>query len=168
MDFLVSLENSGLAEWLQYSAYAYPVIESAHVVGVALLFGTLLIVDLRLVGLRLMSQSISSLTHATLKFTWLGFVIAVATGFMMFSERATHYITNFEFLSKMGFLVLAGINMLIFEFLTRRSLADWDEGQPIPGKVKLAGFLSLAFWIGVIVFGRLIGFADANDPLANF
>jgi hypothetical protein len=167
MDFLVSLESSAFAEWLQFSAFAYPMIESTHVLGVALLFGTLLIVDLRLVGIRLMSQSISSITHATLKWTWLGFALALVTGLMMFSERATHYITNFEFLSKMGLLGLAGANMLVFEFLTRRSLAAWDTGQPIPGKVKLAGYLSLAFWIGVIIFGRLIGFAEAHDPLAS-
>lgn len=167
MDFLVSLESSNFAEWLQFSAFAYPVIEATHVIGIALLFGTLLIVDLRLIGMRLMTLSFSNISHATLKWTWLGFALAVVTGLMMFSERATHYVTNTEFLIKMGLLGLAGINMVIFEFLTRRSIGQWDTGSAIPAKVKIAGLLSLAFWFGVIVFGRLIGFAEAYDPLAN-
>ncbi len=58
----------------------------------------------------------------------------------------------------MTLLLLAGVNMLLFHFLTYRGVAGWDEQRVTPRSARIAGLLSLAFWTGVIVFGRWIGF----------
>lgn len=169
MDQLVySLENSAIASWLKYSTFAYPVIESIHVIGIAVLVGTLLIVDLRLIGLELPGISIRQISKEALSLTWIGFALALVTGLVLFSEKAGFYLSNFEFLAKMSLILLAGVNMAIFEFITRKSINDWDTSDAPPITVKMAGILSLTFWFFVIVFGRLIGFANEVDPLSAF
>ena len=76
---------------------------------------------------------------------------------LLFIAGATNYTSNAPFLIKMGLLVLAGINMLYFQFVTFRSVAQWDNGRPIPA-ARAAGALSLVLWCLVIGFGRWIGF----------
>jgi hypothetical protein len=68
------------------------------------------------------------------------------------------YSHNFFFLGKMVLMAMAAVNMLVFELVTYRSVKNWDSETPTPFSAKLAGALSLAFWVGVIVFGRWIGF----------
>ena len=85
------------------------------------------------------------------------FVGAAITGGLMFIGNATTYAANTPFLIKMGLLVLAGLNMLYFQFVTYRSVGQWDSGRPVPA-ARAAGMVSLVLWVGVIGFGRWIGF----------
>jgi hypothetical protein len=64
---------------------------------------------------------------------------------------------------KMLLLVAAGLNMLIFHFVTHKSVANWDSDTPTPLAAKVAGGLSLLFWIGVVAYGRWIGFTVGNQ-----
>jgi hypothetical protein len=82
----------------------------------------------------------------------------VITGSLLFSQTASKYYLNTMFRTKMLLLVLAGLNMALFHLITWRSVAAWDRRLPPPAAVRLAGFTSLAFWTGVIVVGRWIGF----------
>ena len=92
-----------------------------------------------------------------LPWTWTAFVGAAITGGLMFMAGATHYASNAPFLIKMGLLVLAGINMLYFQFVTFRSVQNWDTGRPVPA-ARTAGAISMTLWVLVIGFGRWIGF----------
>jgi hypothetical protein len=76
----------------------------------------------------------------------------------MFSSKATEYLLNWPFRIKMALLALAGLNMLFFHVMTYRSVHEWDDAHRAPAAARFAGALSLAFWIGVVVFGRWIGF----------
>ena len=93
-----------------------------------------------------------------LPITWTAFCLATLTGGLLFSSKAVHYLENWPFRLKMVLLALAGLNMLLFHFLTYRSVHDWDDADRAPSSARFAGALSLAFWIGVVVFGRWIGF----------
>ena len=88
------------------------------------------------------------------------FAVAAVTGGLLFSSNAVKYSHNTFFLSKMALLVLAGINMLAFNFLTSRSIDRWDDAHHhhLPLSVKAAGFFSMALWLAIIVCGRWIGF----------
>lgn len=156
--------NLTFFEWLQSTAPAvavgetwFPYVESAHVVFLALVAGTIFTVDARLVGLASRHLPFSYVSDRLLPWTWAAFVGAVITGVLMFMANATTYLGNTPFLIKMGLLLLAGLNMLYFQLVTSRGVRDWDTGRPAPA-ARAAGMLSIALWTGVIAFGRWIGF----------
>jgi hypothetical protein len=160
---LRSLEASGLATWLRGSLYAFPLIESFHVIGLTLVFGMIAIVDLRLVGLASTRRPFATLASETIRWTWAAFALTAATGVLMFSTNAVAYYQNLQFRFKMALLVLAGINMLIFNFTAGRSVHRWNTDRTAPLSGRLAGALSLLLWIGVIFLGRWVGFSKATD-----
>jgi hypothetical protein len=162
MDFyqiFSAIEQTGLAQWVRESILALPIINALHVVGVALVFGTISIVDMRLIGFQSVTRRYSYVADELLKWTWIGFAFALATGLLMFAANATTFYVNTQFWVKMGFLALAGINMFVFELVTVRSVKEWDDQKITPPAARLAGFASLTFWTLVIIFGRWIGYS---------
>ncbi len=153
-----SLENSGLATSIASGEYAFPLIETFHVIAIVTVFGTIAIMDLRLLGLTSARWSITSVSQDTLRLTWGAFGLAVITGLLMFISKATTYMVNPYFLWKMALIAFAGINMMVLHLTTWKTIASWNSGAAIPAAAKLSGALSLAFWIVVIFCGRFIGF----------
>lgn len=158
-----SLEGSGFGEWMRSSLKALPVIEAIHVMAVAVVFGTIFIIDLRLLGYADTRRPFSRLSGELVHWTWAGFAIAVVTGAMMFVPNASTYIVNTPFGLKMATLLGAGVNMAIFQFTTLRTINHWDANVPVPLAGRVAGALSIVLWTGVIVFGRWIGFTKGYD-----
>jgi hypothetical protein len=158
LPFCQWLENTPLGAFMAQSTWAFPTVESIHVFALTVVVGTIAIVDLRLLGAASLNRAVSTLSDDVLPITWTCFVLAAITGGLMFSSKATHYLDNWPFRIKMILLALAGANMLIFHFKTYASVAQWDGDARAPSAARLAGALSLAFWIGVVVFGRWIGF----------
>lgn len=164
--FFAALQNSAVAQFVNTAGPTYPIVESIHVIAVALVFGTILIVDLRLLGVASTNRPFTRVAHDLLHFTWVGFALAVVTGTLLFLPNASSIYININFQVKMVLLLLAGINMFAFELVTARKASVWDNATP-PPSARLAGFLSIGLWMGVIVFGRLIGFTSiADDPFA--
>ncbi|MEO6186052.1 MAG: DUF6644 family protein [Steroidobacteraceae bacterium] len=156
--------NLTFFEWLQNTPIAvlvgedwFPWVESAHVVFLAAVAGTIFTVDARLAGLTSRQLRFTYLSEKLLPWTWGAFIGAAITGGLMFIANATSYVGNTPFLIKMGLLLLAGVNMLYFQFVTFRTVQAWDSGTPIPA-ARVAGVLSMLVWGGVIGFGRWIGF----------
>ena len=168
-DILLAISSTGVAHWVNTMLGAFAVVEAFHVLGVAIVFGSMLIVDLRLVGFPSTARPFTEIAAETLKWTWGAFALALITGALLFSTNPVFYFENFEFRMKMVLLVLAGLNMAIFEYYTVRSVSNWDSNAPVPLGGRIAGSLSLMFWIGVVTFGRLIGFASSamQDPFAG-
>lgn len=145
--------------WLgmQVSEKYFPLVESIHVIGLAGVFGSIAVVDLRLLGLANQRLSITYLNNQVLPWTWRSFFVALVTGLLMFIGNATTYYENTPFRVKMVLLVLIAINMAVFQFGTFRNVTAWDTGRPAPG-ARFAGAASLILWTGVVAFGRWIGF----------
>ena len=155
--FLETLQASPWAVFIHKTAWAFTTIEVVHVFAISLVVVTIAIVDLRLLGLASTKRPFAELSRQVLPFTWAAFVLAVIAGLLLFISRATEYFENTMFWIKMFLIVLAGINMLVLQFVTSKSLATWDRGEtPVAG--KLAGALSLACWIGIIYLARKTGF----------
>jgi hypothetical protein len=151
-------------EWLQNTSLAvkvgenwFPYVESAHVVFLALVAGSILTVDARLIGFASRQLRFTYVSDQLLPWTWGAFIGATITGGMLFTANATHYAGNFPFQVKMVLLLLAGINMLYFQFVTYRGVSTWDTGKPAPA-ARAAGLISITLWCGVIGFGRWVGF----------
>jgi hypothetical protein len=151
------LKAQAFAVAIAESSWLFPTIETLHVIALALVLGTIALMDLRLIGLRGTSLPVTRAAAELLPWAWSGFIGAVITGSLMFSSRATDYWENDFFRIKLILLALAGLNMVVFHGLTYRTVDRWDQGAPPPG-ARLAGGLSLLLWLGVTICGRWIGF----------
>jgi hypothetical protein len=166
MDLLSIVEGiqaSALAEWMRTSLKAMPVVNSMHVMAAVTVFGTILIVDLRLLGFTDARRSFARISEELLRFTWSAFVVALITGMLMFAANASTYIRNTAFGLKMLALLGAGVNMAIFQRVTFRSVAGWDSELRPPLGARIAGAASILIWLGVIFFARWIGFTKGYD-----
>ncbi|MDG5493859.1 DUF6644 family protein [Niveispirillum sp. BGYR6] len=157
-NMLLALYESDLSLWIRQNPPVFPTLESFHVIAIALVFGTILIVDLRLIGFTAHRRSIDKLITELLPFTWGAFALAVVTGLLMFVANAPAYMNNAQFLWKMVVIAAAGINMMIFHATIYRRIADWDVTIPPPNAARTAGVLSITLWLTVIYLGRWIGF----------
>lgn len=156
-------------EWLQGTRLAvsitedwFPLVESLHVITLALVAGTIFIVDTRLIGLTSLKLPFSYVSERLLPWTWGAFACSVVTGALMFMANATVYYANTPFRVKMVLLVVAGLNMLYFQKVTFRRVSAWDSAHP-PSAARLAGMISICLWCGVIGFGRWIGFTAGAE-----
>ena len=153
-----SIEYSSLGTTIAESTWMFPTIETAHVIALVTVIGTIALVDLRLVGVKGHALRVSQLAKDTLPWTWGAFVLAAITGGLLFISKASSYMINPYFLWKMALMALAGLNMLYFHLTTWRTVEHWELDPSFQGMAKLAGWLSLIFWLGVVFCGRLIGF----------
>lgn len=153
-----SLEASPVGTYIAESSWAFPTIESIHVIALVTVVGTIAIMDLRLLGAASRDTAVTLMSRDTLPFTWGAFVLAAITGSLLFVSKATSYAHNPYFIAKMISMALAGLNMAIFHSSTWKTVTKWDSDCAIPLGGKIAASLSLFFWVLVVFFGRAIGF----------
>lgn len=152
------IQYSSLGTFLAESTWAFPTIETIHVIALVTVIGTIAIVDLRLIGVASKGHRVSLLAKDTLPLTWGAFVLAAITGSLLFVSKATSYVVNPYFLWKLVMLVLAGFNMMYLHLTAWRTVEHWELDPSFPAAAKVAGWLSLIFWVAVVFFGRAIGF----------
>jgi hypothetical protein len=159
---LESIQSSALAEWIRNTNPAMQVVEATHVLAAVMVLGTVLIVDLRLLGVHDSRRAFTHVSRETLPLTWLAFALAVVTGSLMFTTSAQTYFGNAAFQWKALALLAAGLNMALFQLLSARGIAAWDDGAP-PRGARAAGLLSILLWAAVVLLGRWIGFTKGYD-----
>ena len=153
-----ALEASALGQYVASSSWAFPTIETLHVIAIVTVVGSIAVMDLRLLGVASNDCAVTQMSRETLPLTWGAFVIAAITGTLLFISKATDYIVNPYYLWKMVLIAIAGVNMGIFHVFTWRTVHSWDRDCAVPLGGKVAAFLSLAFWIIVVFVARAIGF----------
>lgn len=158
LDACTWLEATPFAVAISESEWIFPTIETIHVLALTLVVGSIAMLDLRLLGVSTRKYGVMQLSDETLPWTWTAFVVAAISGALMFASAATKYYDNMPFRIKMVLLVLAGINMAVFHFTAYRAVHDWNFRLPTPAAARVAGVLSLLFWIGVVIAGRWVGF----------
>lgn len=156
--WLVALETSGLGESLRQSLWLYPLVEIAHILGFALLVGSIIAFDLRLMGVRAPLLPVDALSRLLLPVAVAGFALAVPAGVLLFVTEATALARNPAFLAKLGLIGLALLNILAFHGLAGRRMADWCLSDRPPAGARFAGVASLALWVAVLACGRLIAY----------
>jgi len=152
------LEESSLADSIRENDLLFPLIESIHVLAICLVVGSILAVDLRLVGLAWVRRPSQDVTRGILPLTWGAFVVAVASGGLLFISNATKYLGNGFFVAKMFLIAAAGVNMLVFHAISGKDAAKWDNDASPSLPARLAGVVSIALWVAVVACGRWIGF----------
>lgn len=164
---LAWLRETGLATGIRDSLFVFPLLEAAHVLGLALVVGTIAIVDLRLLGAASVHRPFRRLAADTLRWTWVAFALTAVTGALMFITNATVYFHNGYFRAKVALLVLAAVNVLVFELTAGRTVHQWEQAPKAPPIGRAVAAVSLVVWVGVIVTGRLIGFSTSRTSLAE-
>ena len=138
-----------IARW----EWVFPVVESIHICGFTLLVGTIVILDLRLLGLRLLRQSISQVARDLAPWIWTGIILQLTTGPYLFSGDPYEYVQIAAFRTKMILLLLA----LIFHFtVIRMATAPSRDSAPL-GWRRPAAVVSLGLWVSVMLAGMWIG-----------
>ena len=150
---LHKLEETPVALFVMQSAFGFSVLDMIHIAAICAVFGMIVVVDLRLLGLASRDCAVSDICREALPWTWTAFAVAVITGVVMFTGQPVKYYGNFALRMKLALIVLAGVNMLVFQLLTSRGIDEWDRGR-IPIAARLAGAVSLACWTAVVAFGR--------------
>lgn len=153
-----ALEATAIAGALRGSVWAYPLVNAGHVLGVALLIGSIVPLDLRLLGLW-PSVPLAHLWRVLTRTAGIGLGITIACGALLFITRATDYVNSSLFISKMAIVVVGTVNALLLHSAVSddRLLACWTVSKP-PAHVRSAAGISLAAWLSALMLGRLVGY----------
>lgn len=156
MGFLEWLENTPFGLWVGESLWAYPLFETMHTIGMAMVIGSLGLINLRVLGFK---SELSLLgTQKLLPLAWIGFTLNLISGLSLFASDAQHFWHSYTFRVKIVLIILGGINAAI---LGRRVFQEPRVGAapavPTSG-VKWIAATSLVFWFGAICAGRLIAY----------
>lgn len=154
---------NAILDWMQSTwindlavgyAWTWPTLESLHFIGMTLLFGALLIMDLRLLGFE-RGASVMSVDRLV-PIAFLGFGINLVSGLIFLFGDPYRYVVNISFQLKMLLVLLAILNFLYYKFRIERLVINLGPGEDTPAMAKAAGGLSLVLWLGVLSYGRLI------------
>jgi hypothetical protein len=154
---MVTVESSGLGRFMRESLWAYPAAETLHIIGIAALYGSLLVVELRLLGLG-RKVPVASLARLALPWSIAGFALAAAMGVCMFSAHAAEFLDQRVFMLKMGLILAAGVNAAVFHTGPFTAVARWNIDAEPPASARIAAAVSIVLWTSVIVCGRLLAY----------
>jgi hypothetical protein len=155
LPFFQWCEGSAVGEAVRTSPWAFAVIESFHLLALAVIGGAVLIVDLRLLGLGLRDQRVADVARDAYPWMVGSLIVMLVTGVGLFLSEATKCYYSTPFWVKMTSLLLA----MVFAFTVRRRVALADEGRVRPVWNRVVGLVSLLLWFGVGAGGRWIGFS---------
>jgi hypothetical protein len=143
IEFAAALEASGVAQFLKASRWVYPLVNAGHILGIALLVGAVVPMDVAVIRGR-------AVAAVGLLRPWsvAGFMLAAVCGALLFVTQATEYVRSPWFLAKMGVLALAGLNAAVHVRLDRFP----------PRQRRQAAIASLVLWPAALVLGRMIAY----------
>ena len=148
------LETSSIGEAVRMTPHLYPILESLHVLGIALLVGSAVAVDLRLLGIGRSVLPVTVVAGYLLPLARIGFGLAAVTGVTMFTGIAVSVAQQRgRAMEIRNFILFAGVNVLVFRAGVYRAVATWDLHAPTPIQAKAAALVSACTWMGVIVAG---------------
>jgi hypothetical protein len=159
VEWLTALEGVPLVAGLRNARWTYAAVNASHIVGIALLFGAIVPLDLRLIGFW-RAVPIRTLARSLVPVAMAGLLLAVAAGSLLFSVRATEYAAKPVFQIKLVLILCAVANALLLRRAVAWETARHDTGASPPARLRVAGALSIMLWLGVIASGRSIAFVD--------
>ena len=157
IDFAAAVESNGFAAWLRSSAWGYPVVETVHITALALLFGSAVAFDVRLLGLASMLP-VADVARFLLPLARIGFGMAVASGLLLFMMQARTFAVMPLFFVKMATVTIAVMNTIFFHRGIFTSAGQWGRGSRTPRPARVAAAVSLACWTLAIVCGRFLAY----------
>ena len=157
MTAMGAIEGSALGVAMRQWLWLYPAVEVVHLAGIALLVGSIVVLDMRLLGFS-RTLPVRRLAAHVLPWTLGSFALILPSGLAMFVAHAGDLIASPVFALKMCLIMAAATNAAVFHAGVFRGAAAWDVGAPPPAAARAAAALSLALWISVIACGRLLAY----------
>jgi len=152
------LEHTPLALAIAESDWLFPLIEGSHILALPLSVGMIVIFDLRLLGLAFLEGPATTIMTEMLRWSKAGFAVMFITGVLLFMTHAGKAYGNVFFRAKLMFLLLLGVNALVYQTIFYPKMTQWDVARNPPVGAKLCAGLSLIVWIGVIICGRTMAY----------
>ncbi len=158
MSLLAWLHDTAFSTMMRESVWAEPIVETVHVLTLSVFLGFVLLLDLRLLDLALRRQRVAELFRQLNPGLFGGFAVMVVTGLMLFAGDPVAFYSTLFFKLKMIMLILAGVNVLVFNVTVGRRLAEWDGAGHTPWGAKAAGLVSFVLWVAIVAAGRGIAY----------
>ena len=152
-----TIEGLAIAKAMRENLWLYPAVEIVHIVGFVLLVGSVVMFDLRVLGLS-RQVPVKALARHLLPWSVAALLLIVPSGLAMFSAHANDFLGNRAFQVKMALLLAAGINAGIFHTGPFQTVAAWDTGVTAPVGARVSVALSIAIWVAIIACGRLLAY----------
>jgi hypothetical protein len=149
-----AIQDSSIGTGLRESTYVWPAIEATHVLSLALSVGTIILVDLRLIGATMRDEPVTDVIEQTQPWTVAGFVLAFVSGIFLFWSEAGRLYPSYSFRIKMICIALLGVNALFFHSTVYKNVDQWNKSTATPARARFAGWFGLIFWMVVIFCGR--------------
>ena len=151
------LDASPVGSAMRSDLWLYPLVEVVHIIGFAVLVGSVVMFDLRVLGLS-REIAVTALARHLLRFALAALLLIVPAGLMMFSAHPHDFASNDVFLLKLSLIALAGINAALFHVGVYRSVNRWNTGVAAPAIAKIQAVLSIGLWLCVVLCGRLLAY----------
>ena len=152
------LQDSALSDAVRSTPFMYATLESLHILGIAVLVGPAFAFDLRLLGVGHRLIPVTRAARYLLPVSHLGLAIAVVTGILLFSAQAVGVAGSGAAPWKLGLLLLAGLNVLVFHRGVHRRVDDWADADATPIAARISAVVSMTSWTGVIFAGRFLAY----------
>jgi hypothetical protein len=158
--FCARLSETSLSQAIQTTDWVIPAVQTVHIIAVATVITSILMVDLRLMGLAARRQPIAMVAKRYLPPVWYALPILLATGVTLIIAEPSRALQNPVFFLKMGLLLLAAGITLVCQLPLRKDAGYWDESESRRRTVRLVGFLSLPLWTAILFAGRWIAYVQ--------
>jgi hypothetical protein len=155
---LQTIHEQALSTSIRESTWTYPLIESVHVITIAMFVGFAVLLDMRLMGILLTDMPVSRVSSALLPRTRWAFIVMFLSGVVLFYAKPTETAANPFFQIKLVFIAIAALNIYYFHRIASADIAVWDTGAAPPRGVKISGLVSIVCWVSVVACGRLIAY----------
>jgi len=151
------LNDSSLGAAMRGDLWLYPLVEVVHILGFAILVGSVVMFDLRVLGVS-RTIEVTALARHLLPWSVAALLLIVPAGLMMFSAHPHDFASNDIFILKLCLIATAGLNAVLFHVGVYRSVTAWNTGVAAPGVARLQALVSIVIWVSVILCGRLLAY----------
>ena len=152
------LAGTSFSMYLRESLWTYPIIETVHVLTLCLFLGFTLLLDFRLLGMALRRVPAAEVVRRLEPGIAVGFAFMFASGALLFSGDPVKFYGSVFLRIKLGMILLAGVNLLIFHATVYRGVQQWDRAAAVPAGARAAAIVSILLWCGVVAMGRAIAY----------
>jgi hypothetical protein len=153
------LNDTAFSITMRDSTWAEPVVETIHVLTLTLFLGFTVLLDLRLLGVSMRRRRVSEVVEELNPWLMGGFLLMIVTGVLLFCGDPVAFYNSIFFKVKMLMLLLAGLNVWLFNATVGRKVAEWEIDAETPGRAKAAAVVSLVLWVAIVAAGRAIAYS---------
>ena len=157
--FMQWLNDTAFSITMRDSTWAEPVVETIHVLTLTLFLGFTVLLDLRLLGVSMHRRKVSDVVEELNPWLMGGFLVMIVTGVLLFCGDPVAFYNSIFFKVKMLMLLLAGLNVWLFNATVGRKMAEWEIDAETPGRAKAAAVVSLVLWVAIVAAGRAIAYS---------